>query len=220
MALKPQQQKQIRKKKALRKKDASKKESFNLTVPFSQAHIGQTILNKQNTEVVAERKLKGRVFEVFQQDLDFPSAVPRKLSFLVGSLRGKDLKSHFNGLVLSTDKQKSLVKKWHTLVESYTDVTTKEGIKLRIFLVCTSKRVSAKKHCYLKNSLRKEVRKSQISATEKLMNELPLNELVRMVMNDKIDKSLEEEGSAVAPIQNCHVRKIKVIKRPREILSE
>ncbi|KRH92974.1 40S ribosomal protein S3A [Pseudoloma neurophilia] len=221
MALKPQQQQRMRKKKALNKKDANKKETYNLTVPFSGSNqnvIGQTIINKQNTEIVAEKKLKGRVFEVFQQDMEFPSNVPRKLSFLVSKLKGKDCKSHFNGLRLSTDKSKSIIKKWHSLIETETDILTNEGIKIRIFYICTTKRDGTKRHGYIKTSLMKEVRKNIDKNLKSLCSDLKINELVKMVLTDKIDKSIEEEATQIVPLQNCHVRKIKVVKRPKEVL--
>lgn len=225
MAIKPDKQKSKKgTKKSIKKKDTVKKDTYNLTVPttFSQTSvIGQTILNKQNTEIVAERKLKGRVFEVFQGDINpDQSVVPRKLSFIVTKLRGKDCKSVFNGIVLTTDKQKSIVKKWHTLIESYVDIVTKEDIRLRIFLVGVSKRTSAKRHAYLKPSKVKQIRQLFNDTVSNDLNTLPLDEIVRCILTDKVDKSIEEIGSSVSSLQNCYVRKVKVVKRPREILEE
>lgn len=219
MALKPQQPKKgVRKSKRMLKKEINKKQSYNLLTPFTTKPIGQTVLNKQNTEIVAEKKLKGRVFEMYQQDMEYSSAVPRKVSFLIKSLRGTDCHSLFNGLTITTDKHKSIIRKWHTLIETYTDVITNENIKLRVFLICTSKRTTEKRHAYLKNTIRKDVRKGMIQTVLQHMNGLKINDLVKLVMSDKMDKLLEEHS--VTQIMNCHVRKIKVIKRPREIMEQ
>lgn len=220
MALKGPQQK---KRKHLKKKDTSKKDTFNLTCPISTDHIGSTILNKQNTEIVAERKLKGRCFDVFQQDLSFNSATPRRLNFIISKINGKECKSHFNQLEISTDKLRGIVKKWYTLIETNTEIVTKEGIKLRIFCIGTSARNKAskvKKHSYLKPSVTKQVRKSLSDTVQAQLSNLPINELVKHVLTDKIDRAMEDEANGIAPVTNCLVRKIKVVKRPREVMEQ
>merc|ERR1711928_257555 len=107
-----------------------------------------------------------------------------------------------------------------TLVESYIDIESSENIKLRIFLMGISKKVTEKKNSYIRNSNRKEIRKIFNKITFDSLNKLPINEIVKLIMSDKIDKEIEEGGSAICALQNCHVRKVKVLRRPREIMEE
>ena len=58
------------------------------------------------------------------------------------------------GMDFTTDKLRSLVRKWQTLIEAYVDVKTTDGYMLRIFcLSFTKKRIGqVKKTCYAQAS--------------------------------------------------------------------
>lgn len=198
----------------------TKKETYNLTVPssmFMTTNVGTTILTKQSTAAITERKLRGRVFEVNQGELQGDGTF-RKYKFVCTKLVGRDLKGVFNGMELTTDKQKGIVRKWHTLIEAVSDVITSDDVKLRIFTVAVTKKSASltKKHCYAKSSQVKEIRKAMFDVVKEEMDGQSVVEIVKKIASDKIDKRIEEMGSLIYPLQNCFVSKVKVLKRPKE----
>ena len=51
---------------------------------------------------------------------------------------------------LTTDKLRSMVKKWQTLIEAHVDAKTTDGYLLRVFCIGFTQKQSGstKKHCY------------------------------------------------------------------------
>lgn len=62
--------------------------------------------------------------------------------------------TNFHGMDLTTDKLRSMVKKWQTLIEANVDVKTTDGYLLRVFCIgFTSKdQSSARKTCYAQHT--------------------------------------------------------------------
>lgn len=67
---------------------------------------------------IASDGLKGRVFEVSQADLqaDETSAF-RKFKLIVEDIQGRHCLTNFHGVNMTTDKLRSLVKKWQVWSE-------------------------------------------------------------------------------------------------------
>ena len=61
---------------------------------------------------LASDGLKGRVFEVAQADLQQDEVAFRKFRLMSEDVQGKHVLTNFHGMTLTTDKMKSLVKKW------------------------------------------------------------------------------------------------------------
>lgn len=61
---------------------------------------------------LASDGLKGRVFEVAQADLQGDEVAYRKFRLVAEDVQGKHVLTNFHGMTLTTDKLKSLVKKW------------------------------------------------------------------------------------------------------------
>ena len=61
---------------------------------------------------LASDGLKGRVFEVSLADLQNDEVAFRKFRLIAEDINGKNVLTNFHGMTLTTDKLKSLVKKW------------------------------------------------------------------------------------------------------------
>merc|ERR1712198_763348 len=74
---------------------------------------------------------------------------------------GKNCLTSFHGMNLTTDKLRSMVKKWQTLIEGNVDVKTTDGYMLRLFCIGFTTKLdrSTKKTCYAQSSQIKNIRK-------------------------------------------------------------
>ena len=74
----------------------------------------------------------------------------KKFKLSCEEVQGKNCLTQFYGMNLTTDKLRSMVKKWQTLIEAYVDVKTTDGYLLRVFCIgfTQKQQQSTKKHCY------------------------------------------------------------------------
>ena len=84
----------------------------------------------------------GRVFEASLGDLkaNAEDDAYRKFKLRVEEVQGTNCLTNFYGMDLSTDKLRSLVRKWHSLIEAYADVKTTDGYLLRMYCIGFTKR--------------------------------------------------------------------------------
>ena len=61
---------------------------------------------------IASDGLKGRVFEASLADLQNDEVAFRKFKLIVEDVQGKNCLTNFHGMDMTTDKLRSLVKKW------------------------------------------------------------------------------------------------------------
>lgn len=61
---------------------------------------------------LASDGLKGRVFEVSLADLQDDEVAFRKFKLVAEEVQGKYVLTNFHGMTMTTDKLRSLVKKW------------------------------------------------------------------------------------------------------------
>jgi ribosomal protein S3AE len=79
--------------------------------------------------------LKGRVFEVSMADLQDDEVAFRKFKLIAEEVQGRNVLTNFHGMSLTTDKLRSMVKKWQTLIEGNVAVKTTDGFLLRLFCI-------------------------------------------------------------------------------------
>ena len=65
---------------------------------------------------LASDGLKGRVFECSLADLQNDEVAFRKFKLIAEDIQGKYVLTNFHGMTLTTDKLRSLVKKWQVCV--------------------------------------------------------------------------------------------------------
>ena len=126
-------------------------------------------MNRTQGTKIASEGLKGRVFEVSLADLekDSEDKAFRKIRLISEDVQGRNVLLNFHGLTFTTDKLRSLVKKWHTLIESVVDVKTTDGYTLRLFVLAFTKKAqnSIKKTAYAQTSQVRHQRCSDVPLT-------------------------------------------------------
>merc|ERR1712072_309719 len=105
----------------------SKKDWYDVKAPsmFAVRQIGKTLVNKTQGTKIASEGLKGRVFEVSLADLQSETDAERsfrKFRLIAEDVQGKALLTTFHGMDLTTDKLRSMIRKWQSYVRAFTDV--------------------------------------------------------------------------------------------------
>lgn len=204
----------------------SKKEFYNLTLPSycGVREAGVTIVDRSQGTFFAPDSIRGRTFEVNQGDLSTGGGTQayRKFRFVVDGVRGKDAISSFYGMELTSDKVKSIPKKWHTLVEACLKIDTADGYTLRVFTIANTKRKakSVKKNCYAGQSQVRAIRQIIFNIIQEEVKDCTIDEVVKKLMEETIGVRMEKEGSKIYPLQSCHVKKVKVLRRPKQDESQ
>ena len=99
---------------------------------------------------------------------------------------------HAQGMDFTTDKLRSLVKKWQTLIEAAVDVKTTDGYFLRLFCIAfTKKRAKqVKKTCYAQSSQIRQIRKKMFEIITKESTSCDLKDLVGKFIPESIGATM------------------------------
>nr|AGE95466.1 40S ribosomal protein S3a [Encephalitozoon cuniculi] len=157
----------------------------------------------------------GRRYDVNQADLTGNNDVGhRKFIFKIGDIKGSECVGFFDGMELTSDKHKAMIKKWHTLIEAQKDIVAKDGSVFRVFVMGVTRRHPGyvKKTCYVKHSDEKKIRKIMFDVIEEELSGCDVQKIMKKLANETVGKRIEELGSEIFPLQNCCVRKVKTIK--------
>ncbi len=122
---------------------------------------------------------------------------------------------------LTTDKLRSLVRKWHTLIEAHADVKTTDGYTLRVFAIGFTKRRpnQIKKTAYAQASQIRQIRKRMIDIITR-ESSVELNEFVHKLIPETIGREIEKAAEGIFPLQNVLIRKVKVLKAPKADMAK
>merc|ERR1712177_152065 len=118
-------------------------------------------------------------------------------------------------------KLKSMVKKWQTLIEAFVDVKTTDGFTVRVFCIgFTKKQVdSTQKTCYAQSQQIRRIRKKMIDVITREVSSGGVKELVNKLIPDSIAVDVAKECHRIYPLHDVHIRKVKVVRRPRLIYT-
>ena len=172
------------------------KEWYELKAPavFTHRNIGKTIVSRTKGTHVASEALKGRIVEANLADLNKDEdAFYRKFKLEILDVDNRTAKTQFYGMDFTTDKVRSLVKKWQTLIDTHLDITTTDGYKLRLFCVAfTKKRQNCLRKTYYASSAQiKNIRKKifEIMAKESACE---LKDLIKKFVAETIGSAIEK----------------------------
>jgi len=198
----------------------SRKEWYDVKAPstFDVKQVGKTLVNKSTGLKNANDSLKGRIFQVSLADLqrDEEHAF-RKIKLKCEQVQGKNCLTDFYGMEFTSDKLRSLVKKWQTLIEAFADIKTTDGYILRVFLIGFTKRRAnqVKKTTYAQSAQIKEIRKRMVECIHKESESCSLKEFVAKLIPEVIGREAEKACNTIYPLQNCYVRKVKIVNAPK-----
>ncbi|CAD7004942.1 40S ribosomal protein S3a [Ceratitis capitata] len=205
----------------------SRKDWYDVKAPnmFVTRQIGKTLVNRTQGQRIASDYLKGRVFEVSLADLQNDNDSDRsyrKFRLIAEDVQDRNVLCNFHGMDLTTDKYRSMVKKWQTLIEAIVEAKTTDGYMLRVFCIgFTAKdQQSHRKKCYAQQS---QVRNIRSKMTEIITNDVTssdLKQLVNKLALDSIAKDIEKKCQRIYPLYDVYIRKVKVLKKPRFDLSK
>ncbi|KAJ6799299.1 40S ribosomal protein S3a [Iris pallida] len=156
----------------------SKKDWHDIKAPsfFNVRNCGKTLVSRTQGTKIASEGLKNRVFEVSLADLQNDEDQSyRKIRLRAEDVQGKNVLTNFWGTDFTTDKVRSLVRKWQTLIKAHVDVKTTDSYSLRMFCIAFTKRRpnQVKRTCYAQSSQIKQIRRK--------MREIMVNIKLRLV---------------------------------------
>ncbi|KAL8985089.1 MAG: hypothetical protein Q9205_001130 [Flavoplaca limonia] len=178
----------------------------------------KTLVNKTTGLKNANDALKGRIFEVSLADLqkDEDHAF-RKVQLRVDEVQGKSCLTNFHGLDFTSDKLRSLVRKWQTLIEANVTVKTTDDYLLRLFAIAFTKRRpnQIKKTTYARTSQIRAIRKKMTEIIQREASSCSLPQLTTKLIPEVIGREIEKSTQGIYPLQNVHIRKVKLLKAPK-----
>ncbi|KAI5706848.1 hypothetical protein M8J76_015638 [Diaphorina citri] len=206
----------------------TRKDWYDVKAPsamFTNKQVGKTLVNRTQGTKIASEGLKHRVFEVSLADLQSDQDAERsfrKFRLIAEDVQGHNVLTNFHGMDLTTDKLRSMVKKWQTLIEANVDVKTTDGYLLRLFCIGFTHKdqLSQRKTCYAQHNQVRQIRKKMV---EIIINEVvksDLKEVVNKLLPDSIAKEIEKKCQGIYPLHDVFIRKVKVLKKPRFELSK
>jgi len=163
--------------------------------------------------------LIGRVFESSLGDLkqNGEEDAFRKFQLKVEEIQGTNCLTQFYGMDLTTDKLRSLVRKWHTLIEANAEVKTSDGYSLRVFAIGFTKRRpnQMKKTAYAQASQIRQIRKKMTEIIQREASSVDLNDFVTKLIPEIVGREIEKSTEGIFPLQNVLIRKVKMLRAPK-----
>ena len=167
--------------------------------------VGKTLVNRTTGLKNANDALKGRIFEVSLADLqkDEDHAF-RKVKLRVDEVQGKNCLTNFHGLDFTSDKLRSLVRKWQTLIEANVVVKSTDDYLLRLFAIAFTKRRpnQIKKTTYARSSQIRAIRKKMVEIIQREAASCTLSQLTTKLIPEVIGREIEKATQGIYPLQN------------------
>jgi small subunit ribosomal protein S3Ae len=175
--------------------------------------VGKTLVNRTTGLKNANDSLKGRIVEVSLADLqkDEEHAF-RKIRLRVDEVQGRNCLTNFHGLNFTSDKLRSLVRKWQTLIEAHVTVKTTDDYLLRLFAIAFTRRRpnQIKKTTYAASSQIRQIRRKMMDIMTREASSCSLSQLVTKLIPEVIGREIEKSTQGIYPLQN--VRQVSCIK--------
>merc|ERR1711976_457302 len=76
------------------------------------------------------------------------------------------------------------------------------------------------KHCYAQSQQIRQIRKKMVDIISREITSVDLKEAVNKLIPDSISIDIQKACQGIYPLRDVHIRKVKVLKRPRFDLSK
>eukprot|EP01059_Diplonema_ambulator_P035233 TRINITY_DN8214_c1_g1_i1.p1 TRINITY_DN8214_c1_g1~~TRINITY_DN8214_c1_g1_i1.p1 ORF type:complete len:269 (+),score=130.57 TRINITY_DN8214_c1_g1_i1:55-861(+) len=206
------------------------KEWYDVVAPasFHTRQCSKTVVNKSKGTFNAADSLKGRVFEVCLADLmtkaeaaDDNTYKSRKVQLKAEEVQGRNVLTNFHGMSLTTDKLRSLLSKWCTLIEGSVEVKTSDGYTLRVFAIAFTKKrqLQVKKNCHCQTSHVKKIRTKMAEIITQTVSKSSLEKVVKNLQQDVMGDEIKKACAGIFPLRDVNIRKVKVVKVPKQSLD-
>ncbi|KAG2221769.1 hypothetical protein INT45_003409 [Circinella minor] len=205
----------------------TRKDWYDIKAPsmFEVRQVGKTLVNRTQGLRNANDSLSGRVIETSLGDLNKDESRSfRKIQLKVDEIQGKNCLTNFYGMDMTSDKLRSMVKKWQTLIEAFVDIKTTDGYLVRLFTISFTarRRNQLKKTTYAQSAQVRQIRKKMFDIMTEEAAACDLKELVNKVTStasasaqDAIAVRIEKACQGIYPLQNTYIRKVKILKAPK-----
>merc|ERR1712031_99650 len=196
------------------------KDWYDIKAPsvFSNPICGKTLCTRTKGTKIASEQLKGRVLEVSLGDLNKnEDDAYRKMRLRVEDVQNKTVLCNFWGMDFTTDKLRSLVRKWQSLIEATVDVKTVDGYVLRCFCIGFTKKrpFQIRKTSYAQSAQIRAIRKKMVDIMTKEVSAVELIKAVEKFIPEYIGKDIQKACEGIYPLQNVFIRKVKILKAPK-----
>ncbi len=171
----------------------------------------------------ANDALKGRILEASLADLNKDDEQAfRKFRLRIDEVQGRTCLTNFYGMDFTSDKLRSLVRKWQSLIEAHADIRTADGYIVRIFVIAfTRRRVnSVSKTTYAQSAQIKQIRQKMFEIIKREAEPCDIKELVQKLIPEVVGREIQKATEGIYPLKDVFVRKVKVVKRPKGDLSK
>eukprot|EP00285_Hemiselmis_virescens_P007892 CAMPEP_0173390610 /NCGR_PEP_ID=MMETSP1356-20130122/15493_1 /TAXON_ID=77927 ORGANISM="Hemiselmis virescens, Strain PCC157" /NCGR_SAMPLE_ID=MMETSP1356 /ASSEMBLY_ACC=CAM_ASM_000847 /LENGTH=258 /DNA_ID=CAMNT_0014348047 /DNA_START=15 /DNA_END=791 /DNA_ORIENTATION=+ len=198
----------------------TKKDWYDIKAPsvFQVRNCGKTLVTRSSGMRVATDFLKGRILEVNLADLNKDEDQNyRKIKLQMLDVSGKNCLCNFYGMDMTTDKIRSLVKKWQSTIECTVDVVTTDAYKMRMSCIAfTKKRQNQlKKTTYAQTAQIRAIKKKMADIMTKESTTVDLKDLVKKFIPNSIGNQIEQACQSIYPLKDVYIRKVKMLKQPK-----
>jgi small subunit ribosomal protein S3Ae len=178
------------------------KKWFTIVAPpfFKEKVIGETPASE-------EKFLIGRVVEIGAPYVtgDYEKYYI-KFKFKINKVTGEKAHTIFYGLECLRDYISRLVQKRTRRVDVIQDITTKDGIKLRVKSVAVTNRI-------VKSSIKKRLRTFIHENVGKEVENSTLDKFLEKILSNYIKNKIQKEGSKIYPIRHFEIRRVDVLSK-------
>jgi len=213
-------------KKGAKKKVAhpfTKKNWYDIKAPTyftgKNRKAGLTVVSKTAGTRIETDGLKGRVCEFNLADLQDSGNDDghKKIKLEVMEIQGRSCLTDFHSMEFTRDKMCALIKKKHSLIESFADCKTTDGYVIRLFALGLSARHEGqtKRFCYMQSSQAKRCRKKMAEVMIAQVAGGQLRDCVKALNSGKIEIQIKHETQRIFPLEPVHIYKAKLIKKPK-----